>query len=42
LAPALLSLDLSHNRLSEIDNSAFKRLSRLQELKLSHNQVLMT
>ena len=40
LSPALLSLDLSYNRISEIDNSAFKRLARLQELKLSHNQVI--
>ena len=40
LSPALLSLDLSYNRITEIDNAAFKRLSRLQELKLSHNQVL--
>ena len=40
LAPSLRTLDLSHNRLTEIDRSAFKQLSLLQVLKIADNSVM--
>lgn len=39
VSPAMLSLDLSYNKITEIESQAFEKLSRLQELQMSHNQV---
>ena len=36
---SLVALDLSHNKLSTIDDNVFKTLVHLQVLNLAHNQI---